>query len=427
VSPAESREALAARIRGLVEAYFAAPAPPEDGARRLPLHVPAYGADEVNEAVASLLSTRVTMGEKVRRFEALWAEYLGAGEAVMVNSGSSANLLAAAIAVNPGVARPLAAGDEVIVPAVAWSTTYFPLVNMGLVPVLVDVDLATCTLDAEAAARAIGPRTRAIMPVHLLGNACDMDALGALARRHSLLTIEDSCEAHGARFRGRPVGTFGEMATFSFYFSHHISTIEGGMLVTSDPAIADLARVLRAHGWTRDLRRAPAVVNPRIDPRFLFVNLGFNFRPTELQGAFGIHQVPKLEAFIRVRRENAEYWNQALRKYSEWLLECPGREDGGSRSVWFGYPITVRPGAPFTRDELVQFLEGKGIETRPIMAGNFRDQPAIRLFPHRVAGPLPNAELLMARSFFIGNHHRIGEADRAWVRECIDEFMGRWA
>ena len=159
---------------------------------------------------------------------------------------------------------------------------------------------------------------------------------------------------------------------------------------------------------------------------FLFVNLGYNFRATEVQGAFGIHQVPKLEAFIRQRRENVEDLNAALRKYSEWLQECPGRDTDGSRSVWFGYPITVRSGAPFTRDDLVRFFESRGIETRPIMAGNFEDQPALQLFQHRIAGPLTNAGIIMRQSFFIGNHRAMGEGERRYVKECVDEFMSRW-
>ena len=419
---------LSARIRALVEQYFALGEPPGSrGAAKIPLHVPSYGAEEVNEAIDSLLTTRITMGEKVRRFEALWAEYLGVGNAVMVNSGSSANLIALSVLSNPAFPRRLEPGDEVIVPAVAWSTTYFPLVNVGAVPVLADVDPDTFTLDPEAAEAAITPRTRALMPVHLLGNPCDMARLGDLARRRDLFLIEDACESHGALFEGRKVGSFGQVGTFSFYFSHHISTIEGGMVVTSDDRIADLARVLRAHGWQRDVRNKAPVAGPSIDERYLFVNLGYNLRPTELQGAFGIHQVPRLERFIQIRRENAEYWNGALRKYSEWLRLSPGREGQGSRSVWFGYPITVRPSAPFSREDLVRFLEAQGIETRPIMAGNFRDQPAIRLFPHRIAGPLPNAEGIMSHSFFIGNHHGIGERERTYVKECVDEFMRRWA
>jgi len=420
-----SRSALAAQIRALVEQYFAEP-DPRPAEVRLPLHVPSFGADEVNEAIDCLLSTRVTMGDKVRRFEAMWAEYLGVAEAVMVNSGSSANLVAAATLVNPAFPRPLVPGDEVIVPAVAWSTTYFPLVNVGLVPVLVDVDLDTFTIDPEAVARAVGPRTRALLPVHLLGNACDMRALGALAARHDLVVVEDTCEAHGARFEGKMAGTFGAIGTFSFYFSHHISTIEGGMVVTDDSAVADLARMLRAHGWTRDVKKKPTIADAPIDERFLFVSLGYNFRPMELQGAFGLHQVAKLEPFIKIRRDNVDFWSAGLRRHARWLRECPGRDTNGSRSVWFGYPISVRPDAPFSRDELVRFLESRRIETRPIMAGNFRDQPAIRLFPHRIAGPLDHADLVMRQSFFIGNHHAISERDRAYVVECMDEFMARW-
>ncbi len=157
------------------------------------------------------------------------------------------------------------------------------------------------------------------------------------------------------------------------------------------------------------------------------MNLGYNFRPMELQGAFGLHQVAKLEPFIKIRRDNVEYWNAALRRHAGWLRKCPGGDTNGSRSVWFGDPISVRPEAPFSRDALVRFLEGKEIETRPIMAGNLRDQPAIRLFPHRIAGPLDDAELMMRQSFFIGNHHAVGERDRAYVVDCVDEFMARWA
>ncbi|MBI2156249.1 MAG: DegT/DnrJ/EryC1/StrS family aminotransferase [Candidatus Rokubacteria bacterium] len=424
----DSRHAIAVQIHALVERYFAlGEVPGARGTARIPLHVPSYGAEEVNEAIASLLTTRVTMGEKVARFEALWAQYIGAGQAVMVNSGSSANLIAAEVLRSPFVPRPLRPGDEVIVPAVAWSTTYFPLVTIGAVPVLVDVDPDTFTLDPPAVEAAIGPRTRAIMAVHLLGNACDMAALGELARRHDLYVIEDACEAHGAQFRGVKVGNFGQMGAFSFYFSHHISTIEGGMVVTSDEKLADLARTLRAHGWQRDVRKKLDVPNPGIDERYFFVNFGYNLRPTELQGGFGVHQVDKLEEFIRIRRENADYWRRAFARYADRLRLSPGREGGGSRSVWFGYPLTVQPGAPFTREDLTRFLEGKGIETRPIMAGNFRDQPAIRLFPHRIAGALPNAELIMRQAFFFGNHHAIGETERAYVRECVDEFMRRFA
>lgn len=422
----DSRQEISAQIQKLVEQYFALGEPPTarlSGAR-IPLHLPSYGSPEVNEALDSLLSTQVTMGRKVSRFEQMWAEYLGVRHAVMVNSGSSANLLACAMLANPWVPNHLQAGDEVIVPAVAWSTSYFPLVNHGLVPVLVDVELTTFALDPVAVERAITPKTRAILAVHLLGVACDMDRLQAICRQHRLFLMEDACEAHGAMYRGRKVGAFGDVGSFSFYFSHHLSTIEGGMLVTSDDTLADLARVLRAHGWTRDMRKKEPP-HPTIDERYLFVNLGYNLRPTEVQAAFGIHQLDRLETFVDERRQNTRTWNAALSKYPEWFLIHPGREGDGSRSVWFGFPITVRPEAPFTRAELRAFFEAKGIETRPIMAGNFLDQPAIQLMAHRVGGPLPNAELITANSFFIGNHQGVRQAEQRYVVECLETFAGQ--
>lgn len=422
----DSRQAIAAELRKLVEQYFALGEPPTarlSGAR-LPLHLPSYGSREVNEALDSLLSTQVTMGRKVARFEEMWAEYLGVKHAIMVNSGSSANLLACSMLANPWVPNRLQPGDEVIVPAVAWSTSYFPLVNLGLVPVLVDVELTTFAVDPAAVERAITPKTRAILAVHLLGVACDMDRLQAICREHRLFLMEDACEAHGAMFRGRKVGSFGEVGSFSFYFSHHISTIEGGMLVTSDDRLADLARVLRAHGWTRDMRKKEPP-HPTIDERYLFVNLGYNLRPTEIQAAFGLHQLDRLETFIEERRQNTRVWNAALSKYPQWFVIHPGREDDGSRSVWFGFPITVRPEAPFTRTELREFFETQGIETRPIMAGNFLDQPAIQMIPHRVGGPLPNAELITSNSFFIGNHQGVSQAEQGYVAECLEAFVGQ--
>jgi CDP-6-deoxy-D-xylo-4-hexulose-3-dehydrase len=418
----ESQAALTAQIRTLVTLYFAQPVPQPDGPR-LPLHVPSYGADEVNEALDCLLSTRVTMGDKVRRFERLWAEYLGVREAVMVNSGSSANLVAAAALVNPTRPRPLAPGDEVIVPAVAWSTTYFPLVNVGLVPVLVDVDLDTFTLDPEAAAAAVGPRTRALMPVHLLGNACDMRALEALAARHELVMVEDTCEAHGARFEGRHVGTFGAMGTFSFYFSHHISTIEGGMVVTDDDALADLARSLRAHGWIRDMsnKEELASASPWIDPRFLFVHVGYNVRPMELQAAFGRVQLQRLDEFNEARRRNADWLLGQLTELSERGDLQFVTEQSGGQSTWFGFTVLCRDAE--TRRRLSEHLEERRIETRAIVAGNLTVQPAFRDAPHRTVGSLANSTMITQRGLFIGNHPNLDQARLDHIVEAFRSFF----
>ncbi|MFQ6019591.1 MAG: DegT/DnrJ/EryC1/StrS family aminotransferase, partial [Dehalococcoidia bacterium] len=230
----------------------------------------------------------------------------------------------------------------------------------------------------------------------------------------------------GAEYDGQKVGSFGDLATFSFFFSHHISTIEGGMLLTDNGEYAELARALRAHGWVRDLRDREAVASqhPDIDRRYLFVNIGYNLRPTEIQGALGMHQMGRLERNIEVRRDNARYWDSQLQPFSRHLLHH--REAKATRHVWFGYPLMVRPQAPFRREELVAHLEARGVETRPVMAGNIQEQPAMRLFPHRKAGELTNARLIHRNAFYIGNHQGIGSAEREAVVAYIREFMGLW-
>ncbi len=390
------------------------------------MNIPTWGREEVWEAIDSLLSGQVTMGSKVRRFEELFAEYIGVKHAIMVNSGSSANLLALSALTNAAGHGPLRPGDEVITPAVTWATTVWPISMLGLVPVLVDVDLDTFNLNADAVREAVGPRTGAIMPVHLLGNACPMDEIMAIAREHELLVIEDACEAHGAELGGRKVGSFGIFSTFSFYFSHHISTIEGGMVLTDDDSCAEIARSMRAFGWIRELgdREAQAERYPEIDPRFLFVNTGYNLRPTELQGAFGVHQLPRLEAYIEQRRDNACFWVERLAPY-EALLGVH-REREGTRHVSFGFPLVVQPGAPFSRQDLVDHLGARKLETRPVMAGNIDEQPAMGMLAHRSVGALANARTVHRNALFFGNHQGIGTDEREAIASYLTEFLDRY-
>jgi len=414
------------QIRNLIRRHFETRQviKPVKGKYKLPLSVPSFGWEEVVEAVDSLLSTNLTMGEKVRKFEDLFAKYIGSREAVMVNSGSSANLIALNILSNPVLGNnAITPGDEVIVPAVTWSTSIFPIINIGAVPVLVDINLETFSVKEEEIEKGITNNTKAIMPVHLLGFPCNMPKIMSIANKHKLYVIEDACEAHGAEWNGKKVGTFGDIGTFSFFFSHHITTIEGGMIVTDNEEYAELARVLRAHGWVRDLKQKDEILRkyPEIDSRFLFINMGFNVRPTEIQGAFGIHQIAKLEQFIRIRRENAKYWNEALSDYSDYFIIHAEKEN--SRAVWFGYPITIKPSAPFKRKELVDYLELRGIETRPLVAGNMDEQPAMRLFRYRRVSDLSNSRLVMRNSFFIGNHHAIEEEEREYLVNVITNFV----
>lgn len=393
------------------------------GKSKIPLNIPSYGWEESYEAIESILTTWVTMGKKVNEFESMFAQYIGVPHSVMVNSGSSANLLALSILTNPLARNRINPGDEIITPAVTWATTVFPIINVSAIPVLVDVDLRSHNISVNEIEKAITDRTKAIMPVHLLGNPCDMKRITEIARKHNLFVIEDACEAHGAEIDGKKVGSYGDLASFSFFFTHHISTIEGGMVLASNEEFAEMAKALRVFGWIRDLRDRDEIAGSYgdIDPRFLFINIGYNFRPTEIQGAFGIHQIKKLDNFIEIRRDNAKFWTENFKQYSNflWLPE----ERPGTKHVWFGYPITVRPDAPFTRKELVDFLEGKGLETRPIMAGNIDEQPAMRYFDYRKVGDLSNSRIIHRQSFFFGNHQGIGRGEREAIVEYFREFM----
>ncbi|MEM5855235.1 MAG: DegT/DnrJ/EryC1/StrS family aminotransferase [Candidatus Aenigmatarchaeota archaeon] len=419
-----SREEIIKNIKRLVKEFYSlrkyefVP-----GKTRIPLQVPSYGYEEVCEILDSLLSTWVTMGEKVKNFEQLFAEYLGIKYAIMVNSGSSANLISLSILTNPAFKSSIPPGSEIITPATTWATTVYPIVNVNCTPVLVDVDLETFNIKVDEIKTAITPKTKAIIPVHLLGNPCEIVEIMEIAEKYNLRVIEDACEAHGAEVNGKKVGTFGDMGTFSFFFSHHITTIEGGMIVTNNEEYDELARALRVFGWARHTRKFEEYAKKysNIDKRFLFINVGFNFRPTEIQGAMGIHQIKKLEKFIKIRRKNAKYWNKKFEPYSDYIITQ--KERPKTRHVWFGYPITVKPQAPFSRDEMVKYLEEKGIETRPIQIPNITQQPVINLIPHKIVSSLKNANYIMENSFWFGNHQGIGKVEREYIADVIINFI----
>lgn len=417
------RAGVVDELRALVERYFELA--PQDDSLRCPLSMPLYGAEEVSDALELLLSQRVTMGERTRAFEAAFADFVGSRHAVMVNSGSSANLLAMAVAASSAVPNGLRPGDEVVVPAVTWSTTVAPILQLGCVPVFVDIDPQTLNLRPEDLERAWSPRTRGIFVVHLLGNPVPMEPVMSFARQRGIWVLEDACESLGSQVGDRRVGSFGDFGTFSFYFSHHITTIEGGMLVTDDDTLADLARSMRAHGWTRDMstKAEIEVANPWIDPRFLFVHAGYNLRPMEMQAAFGLVQLRRLEEFNDARRENARALLEGLAELGrDGNLQFVAEQHGG-RSTWFGFPVLA--GDARTRGELSRHLEEREIETRAIVAGNLTIQPAFRDAPHRTVGSLANATAISQRGLFIGNHpnldprrlDHIVEAFRSYFRD----------
>lgn len=347
-------------------------------------------------------SGRFTMGPHVAAFESQFAEAVGANHAIMVNSGSSANLLAVAAAcVGPGAS--LKPGDEVLVPAVSWATTYYPLTQYGLIPRFVDLDLDTLNMDPDLAEEAVGPRTKAILAVNLLGNPNRFDRLQDIATRHSLVLIEDNCESLGATFEGRAAGTFGVMGTYSSFFSHHISTMEGGLIVTDDELLAQKLVSMRAHGWTRQLPDDNLIHPKFADPfveMFQFVLPGYNVRPLEMSGAIGVQQIRKLPSIVRARRANAAHFVDAFGGHEDIRIQ---KEVG--ESSWFGFSMILEGRLKGRRREVVDALSAASIESRPIVTGNFARQPVAEHLNLIVPDELPAADRVHDDGLFVGNHH----------------------
>lgn len=395
----------------------------DEKAMKVLLHEPTFGEEEIEAAVDQMRTTKVTMGKQVREFETKCASHFGAPHALMCNSGSSANLLAFAALANPSLIDRLRPGDEVIVPALSWATSVWPIIQHGLVPVFVDCDPYTLNFDYDKLYAAITPQTKAIMVVHVYGNPCNMDIIMHLAQEHDLYVIEDTCESMGAQFHGKFVGTLGHIGTMSLYFSHHITTFEGGLCFTKNKSLLELMRVLRAHGWSResDFHEEFVKENPDIDPRFIFVNIGYNLRPTEVQAVIGMKQLPKLPDIIANRRWAHDEYRSMLGKHGNWLRFQ--EEEPAGYASWFGFCMTISEKAPFTLNDITTFLQSKGIETRPIIAGNIARHPALRMYPHRIAGSLEACDAIMRRGFAIGCHQAIKEEHIKYVGECVKEFM----
>lgn len=371
---------------------------------RFPLATSSWGAEEYAAMAGVIASGHFTMGEKVATFERDFARYTGSKYCVMVNSGSSANLLmTAALCYTRNERLKLQRGDEVIVPAVSWPTTYYPLHQYGLKLKFVDIDPETLNYDLAALASAIGPRTRAIMIVNLLGNPNDFEAIRGLIAGRDIVLMEDNCESMGATYQGRQAGTFGVVGSFSAFFSHHISTMEGGLVVTDDEELYHVMLSLRAHGWTRNLPKHNHVCGTKSDDpfeeSFRFVLPGYNLRPLELSGALGIEQVKRLPGLIAARRANGQALQAAFADHPRLMIQ---RELG--ESSWFGFALTIRPGAG-SRRELVTALQEAGFECRPVVAGNFAKNTVVQYFDHEVHGTLRHAEYLDQHSLFVGNHH----------------------
>lgn len=391
-----------------------------------------FDAHELTNLIDSALDFWLTLGPYGDQLEQRLQAFFGAKDAVLVNSGSSANLLAVSTLRSPKLARRLEPGDEVITPAVTFPTSLAPLVQAGLVPVFLDCEPGTYNLNLDHLEAAISPRTKAVLLPHTLGNCCDLERLGNVIQRHRLWLIEDCCDALGGTFSGKLLGTFGDLATLSFYPAHHVTMGEGGAVIVNRPELVKIARSIR--DWGRDCWCAPGVSNTcgrrfqwqlgdlpyGYDHKYIYSHLGYNLKPTDLQAAIGVAQLEKLPEFIEKRRRNFSRLSAALQPYEEALL-LP-RHDPRADPSWFGFPVTVRGG--LARSTLVDWLEAARIETRQIFAGNILHQPAYQGIRHRVVGGLEESDRIMRDAFFIGVYPGLSDAMLEFV---IDRFRGFFA
>jgi CDP-6-deoxy-D-xylo-4-hexulose-3-dehydrase len=372
---------------------------------KFPLATATWGQEEQDAMQRVIASGMFTMGANVHAFECDFAKYLGSKHCVMVNSGSSAILLmVAALFYTKNSLLKLKRGDEVIVPAISWSTTYYPLYQYGLRIKFVDIDLNTLNYDLDQLEQAVTNKTRAIMAVNLLGNPNDFGRIQQIIGDRNIVLIEDNCEAMGANYEGKKTGTFGVMGGFSSFFSHHISTMEGGLIVTDDEELYQILLSLRAHGWTRNLPKQNLVCSDKSDDpfeeSFRFVLPGYNVRPLEIEGAIGVEQVKRLPSLISARRENGKLLQSVMSNHRDLIIQ---QEIG--ESSWFGFSLVIRPRSELTRKELVVKLNESGFECRPIVAGNFAKNEVVKYFDSEVHGTLKNAEHIDQNGLFVGNHH----------------------
>ena len=372
---------------------------------RFPLATSSWDQKEHDALQRVIASDMFTMGPEVRKFEEEFAAHFGSKYAIMVNSGSSANLLmTGALFYTKNADLLLKPGDEIIVPAVSWPTTYYPLSQYGLIQKFVDIDRETLNYDLDALAEAVTDQTRAIMLVNLLGNPNDYNAIQRIIGDRNIVLLEDNCESMGAKFGDTAAGTFAHVGSFSCFFSHHISTMEGGMVVTDDEELYHIMLSMRSHGWTRHLPKENLVSGTKSDnafeESFNFVLPGYNLRPLEMSGALGQEQLKKLPGLVEGRRENARLFQEKLSNHPLFTLQ---REIG--ESSWFGFSLLLRENAGITRTEFAAKLTDLGFEARPIVAGNFTKNKVMDHIPHTIHGSLTNADYIDANGVFVGNHH----------------------
>lgn len=361
-----------------------------------------WSCEEINAINDVVRSGIFTMGDYVKKFETEFEKKFNVKHAIMVNSGSSANLLAIAALVYSG---KLPRGSEIIVPAVSWSTTYAPLEQFGMKLIFVDIDLRTLNINLDEVEKAITPNTKMIFCVNLLGNSNDFDRLQDICNKNNIFFIEDNCESLGAKYRGKYLGTLGVIGTYSSFYSHHICTMEGGIAVTDDDILYEYMLAIRAHGWTRNLPEKGSKIyqkkNNAFYESFNFIVPGYNLRPLEMEGAIGCAQLKKLDSMISQRRLNASHFVNKMKSFDCIMIQ---EETNNSESSWFGFSIILRGKLTGKRDYFVEQLKLNNIEVRPIVAGNYTKNKVIEYMNYSIPFELKNSDYLHENGFFVGNH-----------------------
>lgn len=393
-----------------------------------------FDGQELENLVDSSLDFWLTEGRYSELFQSRISQFLGVSDVVLVNSGSSANLVALSTLTSPKLGdRALKPGDEVITVAAGFPSTVAPIVQNQLVPVFVDVGLGTYNAIPEMVAKAVSPRTKAVMIAHTLGNPMDLDAILEVVRKHNLWFVEDNCDAFGSRYGGKLTGTFGHIATLSFYPAHHITTGEGGCVVTNDEDLARIARSFR--DWGRDCYCSGGENNTcgkrfgqqfgslpfGYDHKYVYTHIGYNLKMTDMQASIGAAQIEKLPQFVEARKRNFARLYSGLKKYSEFLIlpEATPHSD----PAWFSFIITVKENKKFRRNDLVGFLEERLVETRYLFCGNLLRHPAFEKINHRIVGDLTNTDVIMNNTFFIGVFPGLTERHVDYILEQFDEFF----
>ena len=376
-----------------------------------PLLSDAFNNEDINKAIKILKSKKITMSKETVNFEKYFSKKIGSKYALMTNSGSSSNLLAISALTNPLNDKILKNHDEVLIPAVCWSTSLWPIIQNNLKPVFVDVDLETFNIDIDDLISKITNKTKAIMLIHVLGTCSNMTKLISIAKKNNLEIIEDTCESLGAKFKNKNLGTFGRFGTFSFYYSHQITSGEGGMIVCKNKKDYNILKTLRSHGWSRNTIFHKHYKNKykNIDERFLFIGPGYNLRPTDVQAAIANNQLKRLPNFIKTRNSNRNKIISALINHSKWNKQFIFIQPSKNiKPSWFGMPILINKKYRNKKNKFLKYLTTKGIENRPIISGNFLNQPASKLYKFNYnLKKFKNSQEIEKRGFFIGLHTQV--------------------